>query len=60
MAFSSNDFSFSLTPGTGLGKQIIITSTKVDSSLDFTLSTTVSASDDIVRILGASSVAVRT
>ena len=60
MTFPADDFTFSLASGTSLSEQIVIASTEINSSLNFTLSATVLASDDIVGILSAGSMAVWT
>jgi hypothetical protein len=59
MTFPANDFTFSLASGTSLGEQIVIPSSEIDSSLNFTLSSTVFAGDNIVGIFSSGSMTVR-
>ena len=60
MAFSTNYFAFTLTSWTCLSKEIIVASTKINSFLCSSFSSTFFASNYIIWILGSSSMTMRT
>jgi len=58
MAFTSDDFSFALATGARLTVHVVVSSSQLNSAGHFSLTTTLFASDYIVRVLGASSFTV--
>lgn len=60
MALPADDLTLSLASGANLSVHVIVASSQLHSPRDSTLSVALMAGDDIIRILRASSLAVRT
>ena len=60
MAFPSNDFPFSLASRTSLGEQVVVPSSQIDSSLNSTLASALSAGYNVVGIFSTCTMTVGT
>lgn len=59
VTFSSNNFTFSLASGTSLSEKIVISTSQINSSLDSSLTSTLSACYNIIRIFSTCSFTMR-
>lgn len=59
VALATDDFPLALTPRTGLGVHVVVTSSQLDSASYPTLPATLLTGDNIVGVLSTGSLAVR-